>query len=172
MVLQGTVAKVKPSAWAVYCVIKAHADFNDGLSIPSQKDIADQTGLSERQVQLSLKVLEQEGLLIKTREWKRNVYRLKEKLLLDDAVITWDHLPRALKQARQEIHNYLQGELKENKIIHIEKLELTVNLIQGDQININLSDVEKITDPQLREKMRILLNRVSREKSSPEENQA
>ena len=170
MFLQGTVAKIGVFAYTVYSCIKAHADFNDGLSIPSQKDLADQTGLSERQIQRALKVLEEEGLLVKTKEWKRNVYRLREKLILDDqrTVITWNHLPAALKKARQELHNYLMtGNDKDAKIIHIEKLELTINLVQGDQnINVNQLDLEKITDPLLREQMRKLLNKAY--KASPD----
>jgi DNA-binding transcriptional regulator YhcF (GntR family) len=165
MFLQGTVAKIGVYAYAVYSCIKAHADFNDGLSIPSQKDIATQTGLSERQIQRALKVLEEEGLVSKSKEWKRNVYRLKEKLMLEDqkTVITWDHLPAALRKARQELHNYLMtGDAKDARIIHIDKLELTVNLVQGDQnITINQIDLDKISDPTLKEKMRSLLNKVS-----------
>jgi DNA-binding transcriptional regulator YhcF (GntR family) len=173
MFLSGTVAKIGTTAYGVYSCIKAHADFNDGLSIPSQKDIAEQTGHSERQVQLSLKVLEREGLIVKSKEWKRNVYRLKEKIVLDDqnTVITWDHLPAVLKKARQELHNYLQtGDAKDAKIIHIEKLELTINLVQGDlvqgdQVKVTLADLERISDLNLREKMRNLL---SHAKISPE----
>lgn len=163
MVLQGTVAKIGVYAWAVYCVIKAHADFNDGFSLPSLKDIAEQTGLSERAIYRALKLLEAEGLLIKSKEWKRNVYRLREKLVVNEqTTITWDHLPAALKQARQEIHKYLQtGSANDAKVIHIE--HLTINIVQGDQQNttINQIDLDKITDPGLREQMRKLLTRVS-----------
>jgi DNA-binding transcriptional regulator YhcF (GntR family) len=161
MFLQGTVAKIGAIPYCVYSCIKAHADFHDGLSIPSQKDIAAQTGLSERQIQRALKVLVEEGLITKSREWKRNVYRLKEKILLDDrnTMITWDHLPAALKEVRKELRNYLMtGDAKDAKIIHIEKLELTINLVQGDQhISINQLDLEKIKDPTLKEQMRTLL---------------
>jgi DNA-binding transcriptional regulator YhcF (GntR family) len=166
MFLQGTVAKIGVYAYVVYSCIKAHADFNDGLAIPSQKDIAAQTGLSERQIQRALKVLEEEGLLTKSKEWKRNVYRLKEKLVLEDhnTVITWDHLPAAFKKARQELHNYLMtGDAKDARIIHIEKLELTINFAQGDQYvtTINQIDLDKIPDPALREQMRKLIHKVS-----------
>jgi DNA-binding transcriptional ArsR family regulator len=162
MFLQGTVAKIGVYAWAVYSCIKSHADFNDGFSLPSQKDIIAQTGLSERQVQLSLKVLEAEGLLRRKKAGKRNVYRLREKLVDKNTVVTWDHLPAALKRARQELQNFLlTGNAKDAKIIHVERL--TINVIQGDQIqgdqhvtNIQV-ELEKITDPVLREKMEALL---------------
>jgi DNA-binding transcriptional ArsR family regulator len=162
MFLQGTVAKIGVYSWTVYTCIKAHADFNDGYSVPSQKDIIAQTGLSERQVQLSLKVLEEEGLLRRKKEGKRNVYRLKEKLVDQNTVVTWDHLPSALKKARQELQNFLlTGNAKDAKIIHIE--HLTLNVISGDQIqgdqhvtNIQV-DLDKITDPALRKQMEALL---------------
>jgi DNA-binding transcriptional regulator YhcF (GntR family) len=166
MFLQGTVAKLGAYAWIVYTCIKAHTDFNDGTSLPLLKDIVKQTGLSERQVHRALKILEEEGLLIKSKEWKRNVYRLREKLVVDEyTMITFDHLPAAFKKARQEIHNYLQtGNAKDAKVIHIERL--TINIVQGDQQNttFNTIDLEKITDPILKEKMRKIL-----EKASPAE---
>jgi hypothetical protein len=61
----------------------------------------------------------------------------------------------------------MTGNDKDAKIIHIEKLELTINLVQGDQnINVNQLDLEKITDPLLREQMRKLLNKAY--KASPD----
>jgi hypothetical protein len=170
MFLQGTVAKIGVTAYAVYSCIKAHTDFHDGLSIPSQKEIADQTGLSARQVQLSLKVLEKEGLVTRSKEWKHNVYRLKEKLTDEKVVITWDYLPAALKRARQEIQTYLMtGDTKDSKIINIEHLELTIN--HNIMVMDPTLDLDKIADPQLREQMRSILSRAksSHENSSPDD---
>ena len=163
MFKQGTVAKIGVYAWAVYTCIKAHADFNDGLSLPTRKQLSEETGLSERQVQRALKILEDEGLLTKSKEWKRNVYRLKEKLVDNQTVITWDHLPSALKKARQELQNFLlTGNSKDAKVIHVE--HLTINVVQGDQTVLNTQlELNKITDPQLREQMKNILEKVSRD---------
>lgn len=149
--LQGTVAEIGCSAFTLYCAIKAHADFHDGQSIPSQDDLATQTGLSKRQIQLSLKVLEKNGLLERKKDWKKNVYQLREKIVLDGAIATWTYLPASLKQARQELHNFLlTGDAKDAKVIHIEKLVIE-NLVVGDQVNITPQyDLDKITDPRLR----------------------
>jgi DNA-binding transcriptional regulator YhcF (GntR family) len=143
---------------------KAHADFNNGLSVPSRKQISHETGLSERQIQRALNILEDEGLLIKTKRWKHNVYRLKEKLEDDQTVITRDHLPAALKKARQELHNFLlTGDSKDAKIIHVE--HLTINIVQGDQTILNTKvELDKISDPQLREQMKNILERISRDR--------
>jgi hypothetical protein len=163
MFLQGTVAEIGASAFTVYCAIKAHTDFNTGSSFPSQKLLAQQTGFSERQIIKSLHVLEQHGLLEKNREHTRNVYRLKERLVLDSkTVATWDYLPAALKKARQELKNFaLTGELKDAKVIHIEIQSLTIETlitgdqVQGDQLKI---DLDGIKDEALRNKMAVLLS--------------
>jgi DNA-binding transcriptional ArsR family regulator len=134
MFAQGTVAKIGAVAYCVYSCIKSHADFNNGLSIPSQKDIIRETGLSERAVQKSLKILEAAGLIERRREWRRNVYRLQERLMVEDkhAVISWPYLPAALRQARQEIHRFLMtGDYAGAKIVHIERLEVNINIVQG-----------------------------------------
>jgi hypothetical protein len=167
MFLQGTVAEIGCSAFGVWACIRAHCDFQTGLSIPPEDEIAKQTGLSRRQVVTSLQVLQQKGLLEKRKEWKRNVYYLKEKLILEDddgmarAIATWTHIPSALKKARQELHNFLlTGSDKDAKVIHIEKLVIE-NLVIGEQVNINgiAADLDSIKDQKLREQMRKLLMR-------------
>jgi DNA-binding transcriptional regulator YhcF (GntR family) len=152
--LQGTVAEIGCSAFTLYCAIKAHADFHNGTSIPSQKELAEQTGLSERQIQMSLKVLEKHGLLERKKEWKRNVYQLREKIILDNAVATWTYLPSGLKQARHELQNFLlTGDAKDAKVIHIEKLVIE-NLVIGDQVNVAPQfDLDAIKDPRIRRVM-------------------
>lgn len=163
MFLQGTVAEIGASAFTVYCAIKAHTDFNTGSSFPSQRLLAEQTGFSERQIIKSLKVLEQHGLLEKNREQTRNVYRLKERLVVDSkTVATWDYLPATLKKARQELRNFaLTGELKDAKIIHIEIQNLTIEtLVVGDQVqgdNLKI-ELDCISDPFLKNKMEQLLS--------------
>jgi hypothetical protein len=168
MFLQGTVAEIGLSAWGVWCCIKAHCDFHNGLSIPSEAVIAKQTGLSERQVKRSLKILVEHNLLEKHKEWKHNVYRLREKIVLEDkdgvarAIATWTYLPAVLRKARQELQNFvLKGDTKDAKIVNIKKLELNISIVQGDQINISTPqiDLEAIKDIHLREKMAQLIQR-------------
>lgn len=162
-------AEIGCSAFTLYCAIKAHADFHNGYSIPSQKALSEQTGLSERQIQKSLRVLVEHGLLEKRKEWKRNVYQLREKILLDDAVATWTYLPSTLKRARQELQDFLlTGDAKDAKIIHIEKLVIE-NLVVGDQINVSMPqkpDLDAIKDPRLRGRLEAIF--ISGAKSSPD----
>jgi DNA-binding transcriptional regulator YhcF (GntR family) len=172
MFAQGTVAKIGAVAYCVYSCIKSHADFHDGLSIPSQKEIARETGLSERAVQKSLKILEEHGLIERSKEWKHNVYRLKERMLVEDkrAIISWTYLPAALRQARQEIHKFLMtGDYSGAKVVNIERLEVTINIVQADRIDRGIdlqdrdmdqgADLENIPDTALREQMRRIIMR-------------
>jgi DNA-binding transcriptional regulator YhcF (GntR family) len=159
MFAQGTVAKIGAVAYCVYSCIKSHADFHDGRSLPSQKEIANETGLSERAVQKSLKILEQHGLIERSKEWKHNIYRLKERMVVEDrrAVITWTYLPAALRQARQEIQKFLMtDDCSGAKVVNIERLEVTINIDRIDihnQVIDHATDLDNIPDPALREQM-------------------
>jgi DNA-binding transcriptional regulator YhcF (GntR family) len=167
MFAQGTVAKIGAVAYCVYSCIKSHADFHDGRSFPSQKDIAKETGLSERAVQKSLRILEDHGLIERSKEWKYNIYRLKERMVVEDkrAVISWTYLPAALRQARQEIHKFLMtGDRTGGRVVNIERLEvnITQNIVQVDQggdLRDQGGDLDHIPDLALREQMRKIIMR-------------
>src|SRR5919197_135492 len=130
---QGTVAKIGPTAFTVYCCIKAHVDYHDGSAVPSEKELAEQVALSERQIQRALKVLEGQGLLVKDREGRQNVYRVKEKFLVENSTLTWEHLPAQFKRARQELQALLAGTLQSGKLITVEKQTIE-NPVFGDQV--------------------------------------
>jgi DNA-binding transcriptional ArsR family regulator len=185
MFIQGTVADIGSTAFTVYCCIKAHVDFNNGHSLPLQKDIVTQTGLSERQVQRSLKVLEKQGLLVRDKEGRKNVYRVKEKILLTganmegkNAILTWEHLPAQFKRARQELQALLNGALKSGKLITVEKPTTEKPVFFGDQvlgdkvlgdkihITVAASEIDQIQDPVLRKKMEALLNSAAQKKAT------
>ncbi len=50
MIDDGELAKMGPSAFATYCVIKFHANFSTGKAFPSVETICQKSGISERQV--------------------------------------------------------------------------------------------------------------------------
>lgn len=58
MIDQGDVARIGPHAFTVYAVIKAHANFDHGLSKPGIQRISEQSGVSQAQVKRALGVLE------------------------------------------------------------------------------------------------------------------
>ena len=65
MIDQGDVARIGPHAFTVYAVIKAHANFDHGLSKPGIQRISEQSGVSQAQVKRALGVLEKAGFIAK-----------------------------------------------------------------------------------------------------------
>ena len=100
MIDDGEVAKIGASAFTTYCVIKSHTNFATGVAFPSIETISKKSGISQAQVKRDLKTLEANGLLTKERQWKQNVYTLREKILITDETgkpagqATWDYLAR------------------------------------------------------------------------------
>jgi hypothetical protein len=170
---QGTVAEIGGSAFTVLCCIKSYMDFNNGAAVPSQKQIALETGFSERQVQKSLKVLEDNGLLIREKVLKSYKYQLRERIILDDhTVVSWTHIPKTLSKARQELQNFLlTGTTADAKIIHIHVEKLIIeNPVAGNQFVINAN----VKDPDLKRQLETigkhLHEKFSGENISGEEN--
>jgi hypothetical protein len=58
MILGGEMAKMGPYGFAVYCVIKAHTDLNDGEAFPGIETIARESGISVPQVKREIPKLE------------------------------------------------------------------------------------------------------------------
>jgi DNA-binding transcriptional ArsR family regulator len=137
MIDDGEVAKIGASAFTTYCVIKSHTNFATGVAFPSIETISEKSGISERQVRRDLLTLEENGLLTKEKEWKSNVYTLREKILITDDTgkpagqATWDYLPDAVRGAVADLKNVLlSGQFADAKIVMIENLQ--VNVIKAE----------------------------------------
>ena len=95
------------------------------------------SGISERQVRRDLLTLEENGLLTKEKQWKSNIYTLREKILITDETgkpagqATWDYLPDAVRGAVADLKNVLMtGQFADAKIVMIENLQ--VNVIKNE----------------------------------------
>ena len=104
--------------------------------------IAEKAGLSDSHVKRCLISLEEFGYITKEKAGRHNVYTLREKVTIRDddgvqqAVATWDYIPHRVKEAMAELkHATMSGELMGGKIIHIETLNLNVNIFNGDNAN-------------------------------------
>lgn len=155
MVDSGDLAKLAGSSIKVYLAIKAHANYSHGASFPGVDLLAKEAGLSSVQVMRCLKELEDSGYLSKTKVGRSNVYKLREKItILDDneqktAVATWDYVPSAVKNAVADLKNVvLTGDLGGAKIVTIEKLQVQVLTVTGDN-NIVLQAGEAGADATL-----------------------
>ena len=96
----------------------------------------------------SLASLEEFGYITKEKSGRHNVYTLREKVSIRDeegrpqAVATWDYIPHRVKEAIAELkHATVSGELMGGKIIHIETLNLNVNIFNGENANQTVNNL-------------------------------
>ena len=145
MIDDGEVAKIGASAFTTYCVIKSHTNFATGVAFPSIETISKKSGISQAQVKRDLKTLEANGLLTKEKQWKNNIYTLREKILITDETgkpagqATWDYLPDAVRNAVADLKNVLMtGQFADAKIVMIENLQVNVIKAEaGSTVNAN-----------------------------------
>ncbi len=76
----GLVAQIGPNAFAVWSAIKAHADYQTGVSWPSIRRLMELTGLASATVQKCLATLEANRLLRSEVKNKRRFYLARERL--------------------------------------------------------------------------------------------
>jgi DNA-binding transcriptional ArsR family regulator len=144
MIDDGELAKMGPSAFATYCVIKSHANFSTGKAFPSVETICKKSGISERQVKRDLLTLEQHGYIVKEKQGRNNIYTLREKILITDHTgkpagqATWDYLPDAVRTAVADVKNVLMsGSFADAKVVKIENLQVViVNAEPGANVNV------------------------------------
>jgi DNA-binding MarR family transcriptional regulator len=151
-----TWAKMSPQAKALYPVIKAFTNWQDGHAFPSFDTLQEYSGLGRASISKAVKELEALGYVRREKQGTGRAstqYRLLEKFSVEDAegrpsaVATFDYLPGLVKDATAELKNFIaQGMNQDGKLqyIHIEKLNLTinhagrdVNHAQGDQTVVN-----------------------------------
>ena len=167
MIDKGDAAKMGGTTFLVYAVIKAHTNWSTGRSFPTIETIMEKAGIGKDTVLRSLKTLEDMDYLRKEKVGRVNAYTLREKVCVEDsegrpqAVALWDYLPSTVKAAQAELKNFVMtGEATDYKVIHIETLNLNVQL--GD--NNTQFNLGQIKDPQLRS----LVERIEAKRKSSE----
>lgn len=166
MVMNGEVAKMGPIAYTIYCVIKAHTNFNTGHSFPSIETIVEKSGASRATVMRELVNLEKFGYVTKEKRGRHNLYQLRERVEIMDehgrpqAVATWDYLPAGVQAAVADLKNVLvSGDLTGAKVVNIERLTVNVHTGSGPLINL---DVSAMKDSALKTQLESLLRNVAK----------
>lgn len=153
MIDNGDMAKIDGSAIKCYLVIKSHTNFSTGRAFPAIETIMEAAGLSESQVIRCIKQLEEFGYISKRKEGRKNIYTLREKVQVTDdqgrpaAVATWDYIPGSVRDAVADLKNVVMtGDLAGAKIVHIERMQVNVNVNHGagNAIQFNLDDIKKL----------------------------
>ena len=162
MIDSGDVASMGPYAVTVYLVIKSYTNFVTGVSFPSIELIHEKSGIAKSTIKKSLKILEEQEYITKTKKGRKNIYTLREKVHMKDskgrpaAVATWDYLPSTVEAARAELRQFKMTGENDGQIIHIENLTMNVQFIQGDHNDINQNNFDSIKDEKLKEALKKL----------------
>lgn len=140
MIDTGDAARMGGTAFLVYAVVKAYANYSTGYSCPTVEKIAAKAGISIPQTERHLRSLMTLGYIRRDRIGRKNSYSLVEKIQLYDragqpsAVATWDYLPAKVKDALAELNTYMVEGRHSGQVIHIDRLVLAV----GDNAKINV----------------------------------
>lgn len=164
MIESGDAAKMGPHSLALYIIIKSYTNFSTGHAFPRLELLAEKSGMSLAMVKRCIRKLEEFGYVIKEKQGRRNLYRLREKIDIKDefgrpaAVATWDYLPSTIQAAQAELKDFLlKGRDGETlQYVYIERLNLKIENLQtgAHSTQINLKDIK---DPKLREQMSELI---------------
>ena len=153
-IASGDMARMKPYAFTVYCVIKSYANYATGDSYPSVETISNCAGISLEKCGQSIKQLEKMGYIKVEKIGRNNHYKAVERVGIRDTqsnsetVAQWEYAPNLMQHAISEIKNMLNsGSFEGQRIVNIEKLVVNVNSGSGNQININgeILSVEQLT---------------------------
>jgi DNA-binding GntR family transcriptional regulator len=151
MVESGDLARMDGSVVKVYLTIKAYVNFNSGSAFPSIDTIAENSGMSNRQVIRAIDMLETMGYITKEKRGRSNIYTLREKIDIKDssgiktAIASWDYAPSTVSRAVTDLKNVLvTGDLAGAKIIHIENLH--VNIANDNAVQVNNQATNQLVD--------------------------
>lgn len=150
MIESGDVRSIGPHSLAVYVVLKSYSNFSTGKSFPSISTIAHGSGVSDRQVKRSLRVLEEHGYIVRKRVGRRNEYVLREKVQLKSAagaiaaVASWDYVPNCVARATADLKNVLVAGASAAQIIQIERLQVNITQARDNSVVINAQNVDRL----------------------------
>lgn len=122
----GVVADIGVNAFAVWCAIKLHSNFNTGVSFPSIRRLMAYTGLASATVQKAVTCLEEANLLRSNRKGRRRYYVARECLNVKlgertICTIVIDYLPNRLRERLGRIKAALQtGESDPDAFVNTE----------------------------------------------------
>jgi len=136
----------------VLCCIKSFASLNTGQSFPSMETIAKTVGKSRDTVVRSVKTLVDMGYVeIIGKRGRNNVYKIKERFPITNGegemveAVRWDYVPMAVAEVQRQVRQYAeQGRTDGKQVIHIEKIEVKVNINYGTQIETQIVAAENV----------------------------
>lgn len=149
--LKGLIGEIGETAWAVYTIIKAHAEHTTGKSFPSQETIGKLVGKTAETVSKATRVLATHGLIQEDKSGRHKVYRILEQAPVSDrrsgalqGTADWQYVPAEFGAQLQALKAFIQDGIPPGRGI---TLNLTVNLIkQGDNGTVNIKNIQLAPD--------------------------
>lgn len=148
MIANGDLARLSGSSIKVYLVIKSHANYSTGSSFPSIQTIAREAGLSVAQVNRELKVLEEQGYILRKKIRRNNTYTLKEKVGIRNndgnqaATASWPYIPQQVQKNVDKLKKFVAtGDFNVENIIQIENLQININNLQDNSANLSIQNL-------------------------------
>jgi hypothetical protein len=140
IVTKGLLAEMGPVAWAVYTVIKVHANMETGKARPSVARIAELIGMSHDTVHRAINRLVELDLLTIGKAGKTNEYIIQEKIHLSTlqgepfGVAERPYAPLQFGQFISQLKAFAaSGNVPGDRSIQI---NVTLNVHQGDVVNV------------------------------------
>lgn len=140
IVTKGLLAEMGAVAWAVYTVIKVHANMETGKSRPSVRRIADLVGMSHDTVHRAINRLVELDLISIGKAGKTNEYVIQEKIHLTTlegepfGIAERPYAPLQFQQFISQLKAFASsGNIPGDRNIQI---NVTFNLHQGDVVNV------------------------------------
>lgn len=163
--MQGLIGEIGETAWAVYTIIKAHADHHTGKSWPSQERIGELIGKGPETVSRATRVLVQHKLIQELRRGRHKEYLLLESATLIDrkfgspqGAAEFNYVPKEFANQLAALKAFIQEGTPPGSNM---TLNLTVNLIQQrDHGTVNLQTVQLAPELAEREDMQALIKRL------------
>lgn len=145
--VKGLIAEIGETAWAVYTIIKAHADHVTGRAFPSQERIGSMVGKTPETIGKATKVLEEHGLLRREKRGRHTEYVILESAPIAErksgavqGSADWQYVPKDFANQLGALKQFIQEGIPPGRGI---TLNLTVNLIQqGDNGVVNMQNVQ------------------------------
>jgi len=122
----GLVAQIGTNSFAVWSAIKAHADYQTGMSWPSIRRLMELTGLASATVQRCLKILESANLLRSEVKGKSRYYLARERLDISlgsrvMCTVVVDYVPAQLRSKLAKVKAALEtGKADEETFAQVE----------------------------------------------------
>lgn len=146
MITNGHMKDMGVMGWAVYCVVKSHANLNTGDSFPSIKRIAELIGVSHDTIQRAMNRLAELGFINADKSGKHNRYTIKESIPMTTSageIFGYgekQYIPTKFQEFVTELEHFAKsGNIPADKNITINVTFNVQNITQRDGGNVTMN---------------------------------